>query len=66
MKHNVLQIASYKQQLMELQVKYRFEGLDPQSYIIQYRAIIDRIHELEKLDDWNSIRLATQWTKSKR
>jgi len=51
MKHNILQIASYKQQLMELQVKYRFEDLDPQSYIVQYRAIVDRIHELEGLDD---------------
>jgi len=51
MKHNVLQIASYKQQLIELQVKYRFEGLDPQSYIVQYRAIVNRIHELEGLDD---------------
>jgi len=48
---NILEIANYKQQLMALQVKYRFEGLDPKAYIVQYRAIVSRIAELEQQHD---------------
>ncbi len=48
---NILEIANYKQKLMNLQVKYRFEGLNPKSYIVQYRAIVKRIAELEQQHD---------------
>ena len=47
---NLTQIIRYRQQLVQLEVKYRFEGLDPKAYIVQYRAILDRIKELEKED----------------
>ena len=45
---NMLQIANYKQQLAELETKFRFHNLPTKEYIVRFDGIKKRINELEQ------------------